>query len=113
MLYGNGSGNPLSLGANSSFLSEAMAEQPAAIGLLIIEIKKEDRKMENNIQTPGPSHDLLFRKPIQKWDEALPIGNGLTGCLIWGDGAPLRFSLDRADLWDKRPAEETLADNYN
>lgn len=52
-------------------------------------------------------------KPIQQWDEALPLGNGLTGCLVWGDGAPLRFSLDRADLWDKRPAKETLADDYN
>lgn len=57
-------------------------------------------------------HELYFTKPIKRWDEALPLGNGLTGCLVWGDGVPLKFSLDRGDLWDKRPAAETLSENY-
>ncbi|WP_018758333.1 glycosyl hydrolase family 95 catalytic domain-containing protein [Paenibacillus terrigena] len=51
-------------------------------------------------------YDLLFEQPIARWDEALPLGNGLTGCLLWGNGAPLRFSLDRGDLWDLRLAPE-------
>lgn len=53
-------------------------------------------------------HDLTFEKPIERWDEALPLGNGLTGCLVWGNGAPLKLSLDRADLWDSRQAPEVL-----
>ncbi|KRF43706.1 hypothetical protein ASG93_01950 [Paenibacillus sp. Soil787] len=53
-------------------------------------------------------HDLIFDQPITRWDEALPLGNGLTGCLLWGNGKPLRFSLDRGDLWDLRLTPEVL-----
>ncbi|NOU74371.1 hypothetical protein GC098_23745 [Paenibacillus sp. LMG 31458] len=53
-------------------------------------------------------HDLIFDQPIARWDEALPLGNGLTGCLLWGNGEPLRFSLDRGDLWDLRLTPEVL-----
>jgi alpha-L-fucosidase 2 len=40
--------------------------------------------------------------PIPRWDEGLPLGNGLVGVLAWGEGRTLRLSLDRADLWDTR-----------
>ncbi|REE69732.1 alpha-L-fucosidase 2 [Paenibacillus taihuensis] len=53
-------------------------------------------------------YDLIVDEPIARWDEALPLGNGLTGCLIWGNGEPLRFSLDRGDIWDLRLAPEAL-----
>ena len=56
-------------------------------------------------------HNLLFLEPIMKWDEAVPLGNGLTGSLIWGDGNPLRLSLDRGDLWDTRVAPEWLRED--
>ncbi|MBF9017000.1 MULTISPECIES: glycoside hydrolase N-terminal domain-containing protein [unclassified Oceanispirochaeta] len=51
---------------------------------------------------PTPQCNLNFTQPITSWDEALPLGNGLMGALIWGTGNPLRFSLDRVDLWDRR-----------
>lgn len=56
--------------------------------------------------------DLDFAEPILCWDEAIPLGSGLTGCLVYGDGAPLKFALDRGDLWDCRPAPEVLAKDY-
>lgn len=49
------------------------------------------------------SHDLHFDKLATRWDEAVPLGNGLLGALIWQKDDHLRFSLDRADLWDMRP----------
>ena len=61
---------------------------------------------------PAEKHDLYFQKTATRWDEAIPLGSGLTGCLIWGNGAPLRLSLDRGDLWDTRPAPEVLAEDY-
>lgn len=54
---------------------------------------------------PGPEWDLVYSQPAATWDEALPLGNGLMGALVWGDGSPLRISLDRTDLWDLRPVE--------
>jgi len=47
------------------------------------------------------------------WDEALPLGNGLLGALVWGDGKPLRVSLDRTDLWDLRPVPEFHTKEYS
>lgn len=51
---------------------------------------------------PDASLDLQLAAPIQTWDEAIPLGNGLLGGLLWGEGNRLRLSLDRGDLWDTR-----------
>jgi len=61
---------------------------------------------------PSEKHNLYFPNTVTRWDEAIPLGSGLTGCLIWGNGDPLRLSLDRGDLWDTRPAPEVLAEDY-
>jgi alpha-L-fucosidase 2 len=39
-----------------------------------------------------------------RWDEAIPLGNGKLGALVWQKNGRLRMSLDRADLWDNRRA---------
>lgn len=75
----------------------------------------EHMKMNSDLKLPDERHDLLFRGPIQRWDEALPLGNGLTGCLVWGgdsNSSPIKFSLDRGDLWDTRLATEVLDPNF-
>nr|WP_068891289.1 glycoside hydrolase N-terminal domain-containing protein [Pedobacter panaciterrae] len=51
----------------------------------------------------SPKHDLHFNKLASQWDEAIPLGNGTLGALIWQKGERLRFSLDRVDVWDMRP----------
>jgi len=51
---------------------------------------------------PGP-HDLVFESLADSWDEAIPLGNGMLGALVWKKDNKLRISLDRADLWDLRP----------
>lgn len=50
-------------------------------------------------------NDLVFNELAISWDEAIPLGNGMLGALIWQKDSSLRFSLDRADLWDLRPVE--------
>jgi len=54
---------------------------------------------------PVSSSDLQFTRLAERWDEAIPLGNGMLGALIWKKENRLRFSLDRADLWDLRPME--------
>ncbi len=53
---------------------------------------------------PDASMNQKLTAPIKSWDEAIPLGNGLLGGLLWGEGGTLRLSLDRGDLWDERPA---------
>lgn len=52
---------------------------------------------------PKPGHDLSFKSLPTQWDEAIPLGNGWLGALVWQKRDNLRISLDRADLWDMRP----------
>jgi len=49
-----------------------------------------------------PRSTLRLDAPIARWDEAIPLGNGLLGGLLWGEGRTLKLSLDRGDLWDER-----------
>ncbi|MBS1946727.1 MAG: hypothetical protein JST47_03080 [Bacteroidetes bacterium] len=55
---------------------------------------------------PKPGYNLSFNLLAKRWDEALPIGNGWLGALIWQKDSMVRVSLDRADLWDDRPMPE-------
>jgi alpha-L-fucosidase 2 len=62
---------------------------------------------------PEAKHGLHYETPATVWDEALPLGNGLLGALVWGDGKPLKISLDRTDLWDLRPVPQFQANEYS
>ena len=55
--------------------------------------------------------ELRFDGTIALWDEAMPLGNGQTGCLLWGEDR-IKLSLDRVDIWDNRPAPETLLPEF-
>jgi len=35
-------------------------------------------------QCPGATENLILKAPITRWDDAIPLGNGLTGGLLWG-----------------------------
>jgi alpha-L-fucosidase 2 len=53
---------------------------------------------------PAPKiSGLRFNSLPDRWDEAIPLGNGMLGALIYKKDGKLRISIDRADLWDLRP----------
>ena len=57
---------------------------------------------------------LHFDKTIMNWDEALPLGNGDIGCLIWNSSDKLRFSLDKGGIWDcSNPPENQKNFSYD
>lgn len=58
------------------------------------------------------NHNLYFDKSIRRWDEAIPLGNGRLGTLIWGGPEELRFSLDRTDIWDLSEPLNTERDDF-
>jgi alpha-L-fucosidase 2 len=64
-------------------------------------------------QGPQPWHGLHFTNAVTTWDEAIPLGNGIMGALVWGTGEPVRISLDRADLWDLTPVPEFHSPDYS
>ncbi|MCC6821530.1 MAG: glycoside hydrolase N-terminal domain-containing protein, partial [Verrucomicrobia subdivision 3 bacterium] len=58
------------------------------------------------VSLPDASLNVKLAAPIRTWDEAVPLGNGLLGGLLWGETNLLRLSLDRGDLWDLRTPPE-------
>ena len=55
---------------------------------------------------PTVKQNLVFNSLTTRWDEAIPLGNGWLGALIWQKENNIRISLDRVDLWDDRPMPE-------
>ncbi len=60
---------------------------------------------EKRINFTISDYDMHFTELSKSWDEAIPLGNGMLGALVWQKDDKLRLSLDRADLWDLRPME--------
>lgn len=55
-----------------------------------------------NVPQPG-SLSLWYREPAQQWVEALPIGNGRLGAMIYG-GAPVEhIQFNEDTIWTGRP----------
>ena len=57
-------------------------------------------------------HKLYFEKPAKDWEEALPIGNGRLGAMVFSGTKKLRVQMNEITLWngDKYPdADKTEA----
>ncbi|WP_225204998.1 glycoside hydrolase family 95 protein [Novosphingobium huizhouense] len=53
---------------------------------------------------PGGERDLLwYRAPARAWTEALPIGNGRIGAMVFGGIASERLQLNEDTLWSGGP----------
>ena len=51
------------------------------------------------------SHDLVlwYRKPAQQWVEALPIGNGRLGAMVFGDPKVEHLQVNEETIWTGKP----------
>jgi alpha-L-fucosidase 2 len=78
-----------------------LIEKRILIILFVILLSCQEKENKHSIS----HNDLVFNELAASWDEAIPLGNGMLGALVWQNGEKLRFSLDRADLWDLRPVE--------
>ncbi|HEV8286461.1 MAG TPA: glycoside hydrolase family 95 protein [Chitinophagaceae bacterium] len=79
-------------------------------------------------QRYNTSLKLWYNKPASIWEEALPLGNGKTGAMVFGGVATERFQLNDNTLWSGSPnpgnnpdapkllplvREQIFADNYD
>src|SRR6478735_3687727 len=46
---------------------------------------------------------LWYRQPAARWEEALPIGNGRLGCMVFGRTGQERLQLNEDTLWAGSP----------
>ncbi len=48
---------------------------------------------------------LWYRQPAAEWNEALPIGNGRMGAMVFGDPAKERVQFNESTVWSGAPRE--------
>ncbi len=48
-------------------------------------------------------HDVVYLSPAEDGWEAMPLGNGDLGGMLWNPGGDLLWTLNKCDAWDDRP----------
>ena len=67
--------------------------------------KRPTQKSPLSQKTSG--HVLWYDKPAQKWAQALPVGNGRLGAMIYGIPASEKIQLNEQTIWTGGPYDPT------
>ncbi|HAX92593.1 MAG TPA: hypothetical protein DCY25_01375 [Bacteroidales bacterium] len=54
-------------------------------------------------QGNDPALKIWFNKPASSWNEALPVGNGSLGAMVFGGTARERLQLNEESVWTGAP----------
>lgn len=60
----------------------------------------------------NPATVLWFKAPATKWDEALPVGNGRLGAMVFGKYGEERIQLNEETYWSGGPYSTVVKDGY-
>jgi len=71
--------------------------------------------MGYDCNNPGMKTSLVlwYRQPARKWNEALPIGNGRLGGMVFGGSCEERIQLNEDTLWSGYPKDTLNYDAIN
>ncbi len=54
---------------------------------------------ERNTEKPNNSLKLWYKQPAAVWEEALPVGNGRLGAMVFGDPVHERLQINEESIW--------------
>ncbi|MBU0639899.1 MAG: alpha-L-fucosidase [Planctomycetes bacterium] len=91
----------------------ALKIAPCSVTLFALPTTAIDGSGAHSESTRAGPAPLVLAAPIERWDEALPLGNGCMGGLLWGGGSRINLSLDRGDLWDLRTPDVYQREDWN
>ncbi|MDE6764790.1 MAG: glycoside hydrolase family 95 protein, partial [Duncaniella sp.] len=57
----------------------------------------------SSLVSMAQEHKLWYDRPAQVWTEALPLGNGRLGAMVYGNPASEQIQLNEETLWAGRP----------
>jgi alpha-L-fucosidase 2 len=68
----------------------------------------------NKITTKSfnPATLSWYNAPAKKWDEALPVGNGRLGAMVFGKNGEERIQLNEETYWSGGPYSTVVKDGY-
>lgn len=54
--------------------------------------------------------ELWYKEPASYWEEALPLGNGRLGAMVWSGTAQEKISLNEDSLWSGYPQSHDISE---
>jgi alpha-L-fucosidase 2 len=70
--------------------------------LLALAATAADPAQPDSTSPPGDMV-LWYRQPAEKWLEAMPVGNGIMGAMVFGGAQRERIALNECTFWSGRP----------
>ena len=88
---------------------------PAAGSLALLKVSTgtitdDNVAFSGSAAAPSEALSLWYRRPAQKWTEALAIGNGRLGAMVFGGVNQEHLQLNEDTLWAGGPYDPTHAD---
>jgi len=65
-----------------------------------------------NNRTFNPATLMWYDAPAKKWDEALPVGNGRLGAMVFGKNGEERIQLNEETYWSGGPYSTVVKGGY-
>jgi len=56
---------------------------------------------------------LMYHKPAENWNEALPIGNGKLGAMVYGGASQEHLQLNEETIWAGEPGNNVLKNTFD
>ena len=84
----------------------------ALLACSVVRSQNEDFPAKIDTRTFNPSTLLWYTSPAQKWDEALPVGNGRLGAMVFGKSGEERIQLNEETYWSGGPYSTVVKGGY-
>jgi len=79
-----------------------MTTKACAVIVILMTMSLLPASAENN------SMKIWYQKPAQNWEEALPIGNGRLGAMVYGDDKKETIQLNEETFWAGEPGNNLV-----
>jgi hypothetical protein len=88
-------------GASRLVGPELDSDEPG--GALLSSARAAELPMTNKADAPQSTLSLWYRQPAAMWEEALPVGNGFLGVMVFGGVPTEHIQFNEHTVWTGRP----------
>ncbi len=92
------------------FASSPKASVQPVAGVLILGSGQGSVSYVNPAEAPDGALNLWYRQPARQWEEALPVGNGRLGAMVFGDVAREHLQINEDTFWKGSPYTQNNPD---
>jgi alpha-L-fucosidase 2 len=78
---------------------------PSLFGIVAMAQRRRRPEADAEFRRQAPNQTLRYVTPATSFDQALPIGNGRVGAMVFGDPQNERVALNEDTLWSGRPRQ--------